>query len=57
MAIECNFIISPVPGTENFDAVPSINSINSYVRPKRSNDPFMCDEILPQDNNNTYAPM
>lgn len=63
MAIQCNFIKSPVPGTERFSNTrgfaPSYNSIgNSRMRLRRTvEEPFDCEEVLPQDRNFTYVPV
>lgn len=61
MAIQCNFIISPVTETEGFNrrALPYNFINNNYMRTKRSNvEPFDCEEaVLPQDKNYTYVPV
>lgn len=53
MGLQCNFIKSPV------DFVFSSNSITQNVRPRRSinNEPFECEESLPNEGNDTFVPL
>lgn len=66
-AIKCNFVKSPLPGTERISTAggfyPPYNLLNKNYRRIKRNNPlnaelFDCEEeVLPEDRNYTYVPM
>lgn len=59
-AIQCNFIKIPYDSQPDLNNnVNLLNLRNRNTRLRRSNnpEPFICEEILPQDNNNSYIPV